>query len=112
MRDGKFTVSYPTKQGLKQAVFYRNLIGDKKPMLGQVDLLPAYKRYETNTLASRIKGKTCELCGKETSDLEIHQVKRLKDLRGTQPWEQVMLDKRRRTLAVCGDCHNTIHTMS
>lgn len=114
MRDGKFTIFYPTKQGLKQAVFYRSIEGDtKKPMLGQIDSLPAYKRYErANTLATRIKGKMCELCGKETPELEIHQVKRLKDLKGKQPWEQVMLDRRRRTLAVCADCHKKIHETS
>jgi hypothetical protein len=111
MRDGKFTVPYPTKQGLKQAVFYRKLVGDKSPMLGQVDSLPAYKRYDKpNDLAARVKGRICELCGKETGDLQIHLVKRLKDLSGKQPWEQLMLRMRRRTLAVCADCHqNTIH---
>ena len=112
MRDGNFTVVYPTKQGLKQSVFCRNLVGERGAMFGQVDVLPAYKRYDRiNILAARIKGKTCELCGKETTGLEIHQVKRLKDLRGNHPWELVMLDKRRRTLAVCGDCHNEIHNM-
>lgn len=79
-------------------------------MLGQIDSLPAYKRYErANILATRIKGKVCEWCGKETLELQIHQVKRLKDLKGKQPWEQVMLNKRHRTLVVCANCHGKIH---
>ena len=32
-----------------------------------------------------------------------------KDLKGKQLWEIVMIAKRRKTLAVCKDCHNKIH---
>ena len=72
--------------------------------------MPAYKKYERkNTLRDRIKTGTCELCGEKTGHIEMHQVKRLKDLTGTEPWEVVVLKQRRKTLAVCPACHQAIH---
>jgi len=111
-KDDQFTVSYETKSGKKEAVFYNGGFERKlKPSaLADVNILPAYKKYDrSNSLRSRIKKGICELCGKETDTIELHQVKRLKDLTGAEPWETMMLKRRRKTLAVCPDCHQMIH---
>jgi ribosomal protein L44E len=55
----------------------------------------------------------CELCQAHT-DVEVHHVRRLKDLlpgsRVEQPdWAQQMASRRRKTLIVCRDCHDSIH---
>lgn len=111
-KNNQFTVSYATRKGEKTAVFYNGGF-ERKPnpsTLADVDTLPAYQKYDrTNTLRSRIKNGLCELCGKETDAVELHQVKRLKDLTGAEPWEAMMLKRRRKTLAVCPDCHKMIH---
>jgi hypothetical protein len=60
-------------------------------------------------LAAKLHAKTCELCGTYTKDVEIHQVKKLKDLTGQHGWEVVMRKNRRKTLAVCPACHREIH---
>ena len=76
----------------------------------QADLLPPYKRYDKpNRLAGKLRAKTCELCGTKTDEVQIHQVKRLKDLTRQTVWEMVMLKNRRKTLAVCPACHDEIH---
>ena len=111
-RNGQFTVSDETKSGKKEAVYYNG--GFKRTLkpsaLADVDVLPAYKKYDgVNTLRNRIKLGWCELCGKKTDNIELHQVKRLKDLTGAEPWEAMMLKRRRKTLAVCPNCHNIIH---
>lgn len=81
------------------------------PLKGQLDMLPTYKKYDrANSLKARIRAKTCELCGKTDCELEFHQVKRLKDLRGKNDWERRMLDMRRKTLAVCHECHESIQS--
>ncbi|WP_418419827.1 hypothetical protein, partial [Alistipes sp.] len=36
-------------------------------------------------------------------------VKRLKDLKGKEPWKIQMIGRQRKTLAVCIPCHNKIH---
>ena len=111
VRDGRFTVIYKTKSGMKESVFYRGpFIRKDKPNVPQADILPAYKRYDRpNRIAAKLRSKTCELCGQYTNDVEIHQVKRLKSLSGEYEWEKVMLKNRRKTLAVCPACHREIH---
>jgi hypothetical protein len=110
IKNGTFTVQYNTIRGLKVATFPRSFVKQYKPIISNVDVLPAYRPYERkNSLATRIKAGECELCGKTGCDVEMHQIRRLKDLRGMNQWELVMLDIRRKTLAVCHECHDTIH---
>jgi group II intron reverse transcriptase/maturase len=106
-----FTVKYQTKAGEKQSVFYnQGFRRQTKPRYGQVDTLDYLKKYDKpNALAWKIRSNTCELCGKSDVDIEIHQVKKLKDLKGRTEWERLMLEKRRKTLAVCESCHGIIH---
>lgn len=110
-KDGKFTVPYATKSGIKECVYYNERFGRKtKPLFGQVDMQATYKKYaKPNSLICKLRAKTCELCGSTSDDIEIHQVKRLKDLTGNVDWEIVMLLRRRKTLAVCPGCHEQIH---
>ena len=61
------------------------------------------------TIDDRLKAKVCELCGKTDGRLEVHHVNKVKNLKGKEPWEKVMIAKRRKTLVVCYDCHQKIH---
>jgi group II intron reverse transcriptase/maturase len=62
------------------------------------------------TIRARIQAGVCELCGsRENSEYEVHHVPKVKDLAGNELWEQIMKQKRRKTLVVCEDCHNAIH---
>ena len=64
-------------------------------------------------LIDRLLAGACEMCG-QTGDLRVHQVRQLADLdRLPQPrpaWVQLMAKRRRKTLVVCGPCHDHIHT--
>lgn len=66
-------------------------------------------RYRAN-LVQRLKANVCELCGKPCSELEMHEVRSMKLLTGNDDWQQKMRDRRRKTLAVCPDCHRLIHS--
>ena len=111
VKNGEFTVAYKTKSGMKESVYYHDGFRKKtEPALGQVDMLDIYKKYDKpNSLAIRLHTNTCELCGMDCDGLEMHQVRRLKDLNGEQEWERIMLQRRRKTLAVCPSCHIEIH---
>ena len=63
------------------------------------------------TIDSRLKAYCCELCGYGGKDrkYEVHHVNKVKNLKGKEPWEVVMIAKRRKTLVVCRDCHKKIH---
>ncbi|MDR3539638.1 MAG: reverse transcriptase domain-containing protein [Desulfosporosinus sp.] len=111
-KGNNFTVEYQTKKGQKQAVFYNQGFCRKlEAMTAETSLLPQYQKYDRfNSLKNRIKLGLCELCEKKTSDVSLHQVKKLKDLKGVKAWEILMLKLRRKTLAVCPECHGEIHS--
>lgn len=62
-----------------------------------------------NELVKRLLADTCEMCG-ATGEIEIHHVRKVKDLKGKNEWERRMISTRRKTLAVCKSCHISIHT--
>ncbi|HBC30309.1 MAG TPA: group II intron reverse transcriptase/maturase [Clostridiales bacterium] len=111
--NGKFTVEYTTKSGAtKQAYLYDE--GFKKrrtPLYIEMDTLPIYEKYrKIKNLATRLLANACELCGIATENPLVYQVKKLKELTGSTPWEQKMLEIRRKTLVVCQDCFKTIES--
>ncbi len=113
VKDGNFTVPYNTKAGRKESIFDNKTVKrSKTPMFGQIDLKETYKRYgKPNGLAQKLKAKTCELCGTYCDDIEIHQVKRLKEVDRSTEWGNLMLERHRKTLAVCPACHIKIHEL-
>jgi group II intron reverse transcriptase/maturase len=73
---------------------------------------PAYPNKE---LVRRLLAGRCELCGR-TDGTEVHHIRQLTDLErfGQLPpyWAQAMAKRRRKSLVVCGDCHDRIHGVS
>lgn len=110
-KNGEFTVPYETKAGAKESTFdCKPIKRSREPLFGQVDLKAMYKKYgKPNGLAQKLKAKTCELCGSYSDNIEIHQVKRLKDADASTTWGNLMRERHRKTLAVCPMCHIAIH---
>lgn len=108
-----FTVAYDTKSGRKTTTFYKDGFKrkEKATKFDNVSELPQFSKYaKTNTLKQRVERHTCELCHKDCRNLEIHQVKKLKDLKGNAEWVLLMRKRRRKTLVVCPECHSLIHS--
>lgn len=112
MLDKDFTVFYKNKNGdTRKTVFYnqgfkRNTEAIEKYSM---DNLPnIYFTRSITSLMDRLKAQKCELCG-ATEKLEMHHVRKMKDVDGKQPWELIMRARRRKTLAVCHSCHWKIH---
>ena len=101
--------------------------GDKKPLVTQfggiplrrkrdaviIDDNPNYRWSGRTDLLDRLLADKCELCGLEAK-CEVHHIRKLADLkkkgkRPKEPWEEIMIARRRKTLAVCPSCHNRIH---
>jgi hypothetical protein len=62
-------------------------------------------------LISRLLADHCEICGR-TGTVQVHHVRKLADLvmSGNPPeWVTFMAVKRRKSLVVCGACHDRIH---
>ena len=107
---GGWGIPYETAKGRKFRTFTK--YSDCKDSGNFNDVIVAYSvRHagNTTTLEKRLSAKTCELCGKTNVPLEIHHVNKVKNLKGKEQWEIVMIAKKRKTLAVCKDCHHKIH---
>lgn len=114
MKNGRFTVEYGTKRGMKQIHFiersFPRVNGISKE---QTDVVPN-TRYTLSTtkLSDRIKAETCELCGRNNTLIHMHHVKRLKNLReksNKSYLEQQMIARNRKTIALCKECHIKRH---
>jgi len=112
-KDGKggWRIAYETRSGLRYMYFAK--YADCKKAKAATDVITnAAISYgaATTTFESRLKAKVCELCGTTKSDrFEVHHINKVKNLKGKEFWERVMIAKRRKTLVVCRECHYKIH---
>ena len=110
-KDGIFTVSYQGKKGNTiEAKFYNGGFKRLKPSKdSRISTLPNFIMHtSTTSLMDRLKAQKCELCG-ATDRLEMHHVRKLKGLKGKEPWERMMTARRRKTIALCSSCHKKVH---
>ena len=109
-----FAVKYKDYKGNEKVrVFWKgSLARNDFPKDAEVDIVFSSKpvTYKNNpSLAKRLKANTCEWCGKYTADVVMHQVRTLKDLDKSLPWNAHMIKINRKTLVVCSQCHEKIH---
>lgn len=113
--NGVFTVQYETKKGTKSRQLISSFTRDVKISKDNlVDSMPNTWKYSgvTSTI-DRLKARVCEHCGTTNVDLEMHHVRRLKDLKkkkNLKHWERIMIARNRKTIALCArgqgnDCH-------
>ena len=110
-RTGKrWGVPYETKTGTKPLIFLNmtDIRKSRKAKLTNVDVVPK-SVTKRNEIKNRLQAGICELCGCNSEPVIVHHVKSLKALTGKTAWEQKMRSIRRKTLIVCGTCHNKIH---
>ena len=68
--------------------------------------MPKYRgQIKPNSLAGRLKSGQCEMCGASPVKVYMHHVKRLKDLNADNEFDELMLQKRRKSLALCPKCY-------
>jgi len=77
----------------------------------QLDFLPNTMRYAaTSDIERRFYANTCEYCETKEGKMEVHHVKRLKDIRkGKEYWQMLMVARNRKTLVLCHNCHRQLH---
>ncbi len=111
-RQGKdFVVKYHKKDGIGRVLFYnKGFQQDTKVGMSNPDVIArAIENYSRSGLIKRLKANQCEWCGKENVPIEVHHIRKLKDLKGKKKWEIVMIARKRKTMALCIDCHNKLH---
>ena len=114
LRIGKnFGVRFTDKKGKTKTRLFYNEGFARKPLQKNavVDVIPKTVMYSSKTsLMARLSAGQCELCGKTDCEIEIHHVRKLKDLKGKSYWERFMIARNRKTLALCLDCHEKLHS--
>ncbi len=108
----RFGVEYPTKTGAATACLHDD--GFKKDkgaiVTPDIDVIPQVHRNLNHTgLISRLKANRCEWCGAGNVPIEMHHVRKIKDLKGKAGWEIVMIGRKRKTMALCRTCHMKLH---
>jgi len=75
-----------------------------------VDQKPRTMIYRARTeLGQRLQANQCEWCGTKQGKMEVHHVRKLKDLSGKNQWERHMIARRRKTIVMCRKCHKQLH---
>jgi group II intron reverse transcriptase/maturase len=111
-KNGVFSIPYTDRKGnIKYRILYNE--GFKRKMVtgnSSFDNIPMTVTITggRNSLTDRLMAKTCEYCG-ANDEIEMHHVRKLKDLKGKTNWEKQMIGRRRKTLAVCISCHEKLH---
>ncbi|MDQ6532166.1 reverse transcriptase domain-containing protein, partial [Flavobacterium sp. LHD-85] len=110
--NGVFSIPYKNRKG---DIIYRRFYneGFKRQKIARgayVDNLPMTVTITggRNSLIARLQNEKCELCG-ANEKLEMHHIRKLKDLKGKEDWMKRMIARKRKTLAVCSKCHDKIH---
>jgi hypothetical protein len=82
---------------------------DEKP-------LTAHLYKQGTELTRRMTAEQCEYCGRTDRPMEVHHVKKLKDVKSKpnlKNWEKAMIARSRKTLILCAgsneSCHNLLH---
>lgn len=112
--NGKFAVRYQAKSGQKVRFFYAEGFHKQKDIRGNssrvTDIQPP--KFYFNSRSGLIKTLTagvCDYCGANNVPVEMHHVRKLKDLKGKKKWEQFMIARKRKTLPLCHSCHDKLH---
>lgn len=109
-RNKLFTVKYEQKGVIKSRTFYKTSFKRRTTAFnGSCDIEPySIADVSRTNLTDRLKAEKCELCG-ATGKLIMHHVRNLKDLKGKESWERLMLARKRKTIALCPSCHRLRH---
>jgi group II intron reverse transcriptase/maturase len=110
--NGVFSIPYKNRKG---DIIYRRFYneGFKRQKIARGAYVDNFPMTVTitggrNSLIERLQNEKCELCG-ANEKLEMHHIRKLKDLKGKEDWIKRMIARKRKTLAVCSKCHDKIH---
>ncbi|WP_445491553.1 reverse transcriptase domain-containing protein [Niallia sp. 03133] len=115
MKNGEFVITYETANGMRSLTFLKRSFPRKMDVTVKTkpDILPNNQYTLSYTkLSDRLKARVCELCGSTNTDIHMHHVKRLKDVKNKKTntfLEIQMIARRRKTIALCTKCHIKRH---
>ncbi|MBF0231002.1 MAG: hypothetical protein HQK63_15650 [Desulfamplus sp.] len=105
----KSNTDFTVKSGNINRTFFK-LKHLKSPKVKELlDIIP-YVGHTKTQLEDRINANVCEYCGKIGGYYEVHHIRKLKDIsEAKQDWQRCMMEKQRKTLVLCIECHHNLH---
>lgn len=108
----EWILQYKMKEDWKQLKVFQLKHLRKRP--DGNDKLPLTEHLYTigTELIQRMNANLCEYCGNTSRPMEVHHVRKLKDLqpkKHLENWERVMIARNRKTLILCDKCHQLLH---
>ena len=115
LRLGKnlFGVKYKNSKGEEKVrIFYNEGFARKKEINinKNIDNIPNTNfTYGRTSLLTRLTANKCEYCGATDVPLEVHHIRKMKDLKGKEHWEEIMIARKRKTMILCKQCNVKLH---
>lgn len=110
---GEYLLTETHKEKTRTVRVFRMKDIERRPLrYPRVDALPNTSQYRAvySELASRMRTKRCEYCGRTDGYFEVHQIDQMKSIRnGTEKWQELMNKMHRKTLILCVECHQLLH---
>ena len=108
----EWILKYKVNDIWKELKIFRLKHLNKRP--NRIDKLPLTEYlYKGGTeLIQRMNANLCEYCGNTSRPMEVHHVRKLKDLQSKkhlENWEREMIARSRKTLVLCDKCHQLLH---
>jgi len=115
-RGSEYIHKYRFKDDWKEVKVFQ--LKHMRELDGKVDELPntLYLTSPRSELVRRMETEECEYCGRVDLPIEVHHVRKLKDLKSNlnlERWQEVMIARHRKTLILCSgtpdSCHVLLH---
>lgn len=78
-----------------------------------IDRIPNTLKYSGRSeFEKRLLANKCEACGKTEGQMEVHHIRKLKDLKkkkNLKYLDRIMIERNRKTIVLCYDCHHKHH---
>lgn len=111
-------VKYSTKEGERVMTYFNDSLKMQKEPNTTLSDKYCPDVMTGRQLINRLNANVCELCGKQEGEIEVHHVRKLKDIKdkykkrgkAIPDWVLIMSKIRRKTLIVCECCHHNIHS--
>lgn len=109
----RYVMMVPKKEGAMQG--YELMSSTRQLLKGCIDdnapdIIPNVLKYQSKTeLGQRLRANICEWCGLREGKMEVHHVRKLGNLVGKTTWERRMIQRRRKTMVLCPECHDELH---
>jgi Type II intron maturase len=109
---GDYGLWYDTSKGRRfMNVFTLKVVSSRSTPAWDIDRMVAHHHLTMarTDMVDRLRARTCEVCSQTDAPLEVHHVRRLKDVSERKLGVKIRAARARKRIAVCHDCHQAIH---